>query len=325
MNHIADEVWGKETPIVEPFPDFLERKGLKLTRGQTVVLQVNTGFLCNQTCAHCHLEAGPGRGEVMSGRTGRDIAHFAARCRFQVIDITGGAPELNPNLGRLIEQLAPLAPRIMLRSNLTALADGLRNDLVDLCKDLSVVIVASLPSLNRNQTESQRGKDVFGKSIDALRQLNSKGYGLPGSGLELDLVSNAAGAFLPPTQCQMENKFRSDLQRKWGIVFNHLYTFANAPLGRFRQWLERSGNYERYLRKLASSFNSRTLENLMCRTLMSVSWDGYLYDCDFNQAGGLFMGGKKTHVSQLEGPPEPGSTIAVGDHCYACTAGAGFT
>jgi radical SAM/Cys-rich protein len=188
-----------------------------------------------------------------------------------------------------------------------------------------VVIVASLPSTNEAQADSQRGRGIFQTSLDTLRKLNAMGYGQDGTGLELDLVSNPTGAFLPTPQGQTEQRFREILTKKWGIVFNHLYSFANAPLGRFRQWLLQSENLESYLQRLASSFNPCAVEGLMCRTLVSVSWDGILYDCDFNLARDLPMGGRRTHVSHMEGPPEPGSPIAVGDHCYTCTAGAGFT
>jgi len=158
-----------------------------------------------------------------------------------------------------------------------------------------------------------------------LKRLNGFGYGRQGSGLELDLVANPTGAFLPPSQCSMEKKFRSDLQRKHGIVFNHLFTFANVPLGRFRRWLENSGNLDSYLRRLACSFNQATIPGLMCRSLVSVSWDGYLYDCDFNLACGQGLAGERRHVTETNGPPAVGSPIATGDQCYACTAGTGFT
>lgn len=261
----------------------------------------------------------------MDEKTCAAVVDLAARNRFQTIDITGGAPEMNPHLAGLIEGLAPLTPRTMLRSNLTAIGDGSRHHLIDLCRRLGVVIVASLPSLNKAQTDSQRGENVFERSIETLRWLNSLGYGHPGSNLELDLVSNSVGAFLPAPQDQAEKRFRRDLDAKWNITFNHLFAFANAPLGRYRRWLIRSGNHAGYMRRLASSFNPCTLPGLMCRTLMSVGWDGTLYDCDFNQAAGLFMGGRRTHVSSLEELPEPGSPISLGDHCYACTAGTGFT
>jgi len=310
---------------VESFRLTLSKHGLELTRGQTQTLQINVGLLCNQACRHCHLDAGPNRKVVMDGETLDEVVAFAQRGHFQVIDITGGAPELNPNLVTMIERLSPLAPRVMLRSNLTALGDGKGDFLMDICKKHGIAIVASFPSVNATQAEAQRGKGVFEKSISVLKKLNSMGYGHDGSALELDLVSNPTGAFLPASQAQEEKRFRRDLQRKWGITFNHVYTFANVPLGRFRQWLRHSGNLEKYLQTLASRFNPCAIEGLMCRSLISVSWDGYLYDCDFNLAKGLYISGRKTHISEMAGPPKPGTPIAVSDHCYACTAGPGFT
>ncbi len=315
----------KHALSVESFRLTLSRHGLELTRGHTNTLQINMGLLCNHACRHCHLEAGPDRTEMMGRETVDAVVAFAQRGHFQLVDITGGAPELNPSLVDMIERLAPLVPRIMLRSNLTALIDGKRDSLLNLCKKHRIAIVASFPSLNATQAEAQRGKGTFEKSIAALKRLNSIGYGRDGSHLELDLVSNPTGAFLPASQAQEEKRFRRDLQRKWGIAFNHIYTFANVPLGRFRQWLQYSGNFEKYLQNLASRFNPCAIEGLMCRTLISVSWDGYLYDCDFNLAKGLYMGGRKTHISEMAGPPQPGTPIAVSDHCYACTAGSGFT
>jgi radical SAM/Cys-rich protein len=311
--------------MIEPFSSLLSRNGLELTRGETLTLQVNVGLLCNQTCRHCHLDAGPDRPEMMDIDTVREVVKFAARGGFRVVDITGGAPEMNPHLAELISMLSSVVPRMMLRSNLTAINTPARSFLIDLCRKHRVVIVASLPSLNTSQMESQRGRGIFNESISTLKRLNSMGYGQPESGLELHLVSNPTGAFLPASQAQVEKKFREDLQRKWGIVFNNLYTFANVPLGRFRDWLTGSGNLETYLEKLAARFNPCTLEGLMCRTLLSVSWDGYLFDCDFNLACGLFTGGRKTHISEMDGPPQPGTPIIVSDHCYGCTAGSGFT
>jgi radical SAM/Cys-rich protein len=196
---------------------------------------------------------------------------------------------------------------------------------MDLLRSYHVVIVASFPSLNESQTDSQRGDGIFLRSIDALKKLNSMGYGQDGSGLELSLVSNPTGAFLPSSQSQTEKRFRQVLEKKWGIVFNNLFTFANVPLGRFRDWLLLSGNLETYLKKLASSFNPCAVEGVMCRSMVSVSWDGYLFDCDFNLARRLYMGGGKIHVSEMTGSPRPGHPIAVADHCYTCAAGAGFT
>jgi len=310
---------------VAPFSNTLKLKGVELVRAVTHTLQINVGLLCNQACRHCHLEAGPECREIMSADTMKQVVDFARRGRFKTVDITGGAPELNPHLKDLISRLSSFAPRIMLRSNLTALAGGKLNYLLELCKEHRVILVASLPSLNEAQTEAQRGEGVLGRSIDALRKFNAIGYGQAGSGLEIHLASNPTGAFLPISQAQAEKKFRQDLLKKYEVVFNDLYTLTNVPLGRFRQWLVASGNMEDYMKKLAERFNPCVFDGLMCRTLVSVSWDGFLYDCDFNLAAGLFLGGRKMHVSEAEGPPPPGSPIAVSDHCYACTAGSGFT
>jgi radical SAM/Cys-rich protein len=309
---------------VVPFNVILAEHDLKLVRNQTHTLQINLGFLCNQTCHHCHLNAGPSRKENMDSRALSAVVRYTERSDFETIDITGGAPELNPHLPNLIEKISPYAKRIMLRSNLSALNTRLKS-LKDLLASHQVVIVASFPSLNLTQTDSQRGEGVFQESIDVLKKLNDLGYGSNGAGLELNLVSNPTGAFLPPSQEQTENRYHQILENRWGIRFNKLYNFANVPLGRFRQWLVRSNNFEQYMRKLCSIFNPCAIENLMCRTLVSVSWDGYLYDCDFNLARGLFMGGRKIHISEMDGPPKPGEYIATADHCYTCTAGSGFT
>ena len=310
---------------VEPFRLTLAKHGLKPEKARTTTLQANLGLLCNQRCRHCHLSAGPDRKEIMDSETAHEVVAYAQRCHFETIDITGGAPELNSNLASLIQRLSPLAPRIMLRSNLSALNDGKRDHLMDLLREHRVVIVASLPSINETQTDSQRGGRVFQMSTAALKKLNAMGYGQDGSGLELNLVSNPTGAFLPPSQSQTEKRFRQVLNEKWGISFNSLFSFANVPLGRFRQWLLQSGNFESYLTRLVSSFNPCAVEGLMCRNLVSVSWDGYIYDCDFNLARGLFMGGRRTHVSEMSSLPREGSPVAVADHCYTCTAGEGFT
>lgn len=310
---------------IDPFQLTLTRHGLKLKRKKTHTLQINVGLLCNQTCQHCHLNAGPGKKENMNADTLNEVAAYATRSKFEVIDITGGAPELNPIIEEIVGRLSPLAPRTILRSNLSALHDGKREDLISLLKANKVGIVASFPSLNSAQTEAQRGEGVFKVSVDAVRRLNKLGYGHENTGLELVLVSNPTGAFLPPSQVQMEKHFRQVLGKKWGIVFNKLYNFANVPLGRFREWLVRTENLERYMKKLSSSFNPCAVEGVMCRTLVSVSWDGYLFDCDFNLARGMYMGYQKTHVSEMPGPPETDNPIATADHCYTCTAGSGFT
>jgi radical SAM/Cys-rich protein len=310
---------------IDPFQMTLFRYGLKLNRNKTQTLQINVGLLCNQYCRHCHLNAGPGKKEMMNSDTLDEVVAYATRNKFDTIDITGGAPELNPIIEEIVARLSPLAPRIMLRSNLSALNDGKREDLISLLKENNVVIVASFPSLNMGQTEAQRGKGLFKVSIDAIRRLNTLGYGQKNTGLEIILVSNPSGAFLPPSQAQMEPRFKHVLGRKWGVVFNKLYNFSNVPLGRFREWLVRTGNLERYIKQLSLSFNPCAVEKVMCRTLVCVSWNGYLFDCDFNLACGIYMGHRKTHVSEMPGPPEIGNPIATAEHCYACTAGSGFT
>ena len=310
---------------VKPFDETLAEHGLCLVRGQTRTLQVNTGLVCNLQCRHCHLDAGPGRKEFMSRETMEEVVAFARRVPLQVADITGGAPELVPDLPFLLEGLAPLVPRLLLRTNLAALAGAEREALLDLCVARRVTLVASFPSANRSQTDSQRGPGAAERGVAMLKELNARGYGVEGTGLELDLVSNPAGAFLPAPRDRAEKKFRQDLSRKWGVTFSRLITFANVPLGRFRKWLAESGNHEAYLKRLAERFNPCTVDGLMCRTLLSVAWDGCLYDCDFNIAAGRVLGGAMTRLSDLDGIPSPGSPITTGDYCYACTAGSGFT
>jgi len=315
---------GQKTIEVMPFKSTLTKHHLELVRKPTHTLQINLGFLCNQTCQHCHLDAGPGRKENMDADTLEEVVVYARRSHFETIDITGGAPELNPHLVDLIKKVSPLTPRIMLRSNLSVLKAKMRG-LIEPLKSHRVVMVASFPSLNVTQTDLQRGDGIFEESIEVLKELNAVGYGRNGSGLELNLVSNPTGAFLPPSQEQTEKRYHQILEKKWGVTFNSLFHFANVPLGRFRQWLIQSGNFESYMQKLVSNFSPCAIEGLMCRTLVSVSWDGHLFDCDFNLARGLYMGGKNIHVSEMPGPPQPGTSIITADHCYTCAAGSGFT
>lgn len=310
------------------WPSFAEtmlRHGRALTRATASTLQINVGRLCNLACRHCHLEAGPARREIMTWETMTQVIALAARFPFASIDITGGAPEMNPRIVDLLAGLAPHTPRLLLRSNLVAMGEEARQELLSFCRQHRVVIVASFPAVNEAQAEAQRGSGVFQVSLAVLRHLNHLGYGQAGSGLELDLVSNPAGAFLPAAQAQTEARFHQVLSHKWGIVFNRLYSFVNVPLGRFKQWLEQTGNYDGYMTRLADSFNPCALDGVMCRSLISVGWDGFLYDCDFNQALGLALSGNRYHISDISELPGPGTAIALSDHCYACTAGPGFT
>ena len=306
------------------FHKALTSNDLVLDRGKTTTLQVNVGYLCNLACKHCHVDAGPARKEIMSRQTMDDVIRFARKNSFSIIDITGGAPELVPDIAYLLENLAPLTSKVMMRSNLVVLLEEDSKKLLDLCRQLKIVLIASFPSTNRGQADAQRGEGVWEKSISMLKKLNELGYGKPDTGLDLYLVSNPAGAFLPVDQCTAEQKFKADLARKWGIAFTALFTFANVPLGRFKKWLEISGNYDAYMEKLRSSFNPATVEGLMCRNLINVSWDGYLYDCDFNMAAGLPYSGKPVHVSEVQ-EPENGTPIMTDDYCFCCTAGSGST
>ncbi len=327
-----DSLTTQMPPLVSPgldgFSGVLVQHNIELRRIKTSVLQINVGRLCNQRCRHCHLSAGPESREIMSEETAARIIAFAGKHTLETIDITGGAPELNPHLGMMIQQLRPLTRSLILRCNLSALGESLPaqgEELLELMHTCNVDIIASFPALSESQLEAQRGKGMFECSIRTLKRLNSMGWGVADSPLLMHLVSNPAGAFLPPSQEAMEKQFRRILHQKWGISFNSLFTFANVPLGRFREWLIKSGNYKIYLEKLSTAFNPCALDGVMCRNLISVNWDGCLYDCDFNIAADLPMGGRKTHISELESLPDPGTPIAVADHCFTCTAGTGFT
>lgn len=303
------------------FADTLADHGLSLRKGVPDTLQVNVGYVCNLACRHCHLEAGPWRTEIMGRAVMDEVLALAGRTPFSLIDITGGAPELNPDIAHLLVGLAGFSPRRIFRTNLVAL-EG-REDLLELLAIFGWSIGASLPAVNAGQVEGVRGAGVFARSLDMLCRLNALGYG-QGTGLELHLVSNPAGAFLPPGQTAATKTFRHALARQ-GIVFDSLLTFANMPLGRFRQWLISSGTLESYEHTLRQRFNPEVVSGLMCRTILSVGWDGRLYDCDFNQALGLPCGVAR-HVRDYQGHGVSDSVgIAVGEHCFACTAGSGFT
>lgn len=313
------------TANAESFAERLTRHGLALVRERTVALQVNVGLACDLACGHCHLEAGPARGEIMQRPVMDQVIACARRFKFDSIDLTGGAPELLPELPYLVRELAQQTPRLIVRSNLVSLNGSQGDVLLELYRELNVVLVASLPASNAAQTEAQRGGGVWSQSIATLKRLNALGYGMAGSSLKLDLVSNPSGAFLPPPQHQAQEKFRRDLAARHGVSFHNLYTFANVPLGRFRRFLERSGNLDSYLEKLSAGFNPCAVAGLMCRSQLSVDWRGRLYDCDFHLAQGLFHAGEERLISSLTELPPPGTPIRPADHCYACTVGAGFT
>jgi radical SAM/Cys-rich protein len=310
---------------IEPFDQTLFQHNLTLNRGETTTLQINVGLLCNLFCKHCHLEAGPLRDQLMDAETMDQVIDYAARSSFETIDITGGAPELNPRIENLIRKIAPLTSRLLVRTNLIALEGPAWERYMSLCKENRVVIIASLPSLNETQTDAQRGEGAFQRIVASLKKLNAIGYGIAGSGLELNLASNPVGAYMNTSQMQAEKRFHEILLKKWGINFTTLYNFSNVPLGRFRRWLQSTGQLDNYLIKLAGLFNPCSISSIMCRSSVSINWQGYLFDCDFNIASEQYLGGIKIHVSQMAGLPACGLPIMVGEHCYACTAGAGFT
>jgi radical SAM/Cys-rich protein len=286
-------------------------------------LQMNLGNLCNQACEHCHVEAGPHGKNIMQWRTMDMVVEFLSGRRVEVLDVTGGCPEMNPHFRSFVEAAHGLVKRLMVRTNLTILEEPGNAWIPRWYADNKVVLVASMPCYTPENVEAQRGRGVFGRSINALRRLNSLGYG---DSLELDLVYNPGGPSLPGDQLELEDEYRANLEQGHGLRFNRLFTITNAPLGRFRKRLEASDELERYQALLADSFNPGTLEHIMCRTLISVGWDGTLYDCDFNQVAGLPIrnaDGQAMGVGEMDDAICHGRQITVAEHCYCCTAGCG--
>src|SRR4051795_6272321 len=270
---------------IPSFESTLEQHGLPvLTKAEITTVQVNVGKVCNQACHHCHVEAGPKRTESMDRPTAeRVIALLQNTPEVETVDITGGAPELNPNFRTLVEESRRLEKRVIDRCNLTILLEPGQEDLLDFLRKQQVAIIASLPCYTLENVDKQRGRGVFERSIRALQLLNELGYGQPESDLRLDLVFNPGGASLPPPQEKLELDYKRHLRAEFGIEFHRLLTITNMPIRRFSDFLFRIGQYEQYLNLLANNFNPATVEHLMCRTLISISWDGRLYDCDFNQ------------------------------------------
>jgi radical SAM/Cys-rich protein len=295
-----------------------------LTADGIAVFQVNVGRLCNQACRHCHVKAGPDRREVMTRETAGLLVQALEQTSIPTVDITGGAPELNPSFRWLVEQARTLGRQVTVRSNLTVLLLPSQADLAQFLATHGVEVVASLPYYLSQQADAQRGSGVFDKSIRAVRMLNELGYGAPGSRLRLNFVYNPAGAFLPPAQHAIEADFRRELSGRHGIVFNSLYTIVNMPIGRFREFLVASGNYERYMQRLEEAYNPAAAAQVMCRYTLSVGWDGTLYDCDFNQMLGLTTDhGAPTHLRRFSLQTLQKRRVVTGPHCYGCTAGAG--
>lgn len=308
-----------------PFEQQLEQAGMApLNATGMTVFQINVGKLCNQTCRHCHVDAGPDRTERMSRETAELCIAALANTDIPTMDITGGAPELNPNFRWLVEQARALGRHVMDRCNLSVLLIPSQSDLAEFLAHHRVEVVASLPYYRASQTDAQRGEGIFEKSIEGLRLLNRLGYGREGSGLLLNLVHNPVGAFLPPKQEAIERQFRKELRSKHGIEFNHLYTITNMPVSRFLEFLIESGNYDGYMERLANAFNPAAAAGVMCRSTLSVSWDGRLYDCDFNQMLDLPVDqGAPAHIRDFDPAQLHHRRIVTRNHCYGCTAGSG--
>lgn len=289
------------------------------------IIQINLGKMCNQTCVHCHVDAGPDRKEIMTKDTMLLCLEVIKNSSAHTIDLTGGAPEMNPHFQWFVEQISKLEKKTIVRSNLTILVSNKKyKTFPEFFKTHRITVISSLPCYTKENTDYQRGKGVFDRSIEALKRLNEMGYGKEESGLELHLVYNPGGAFLPPPQEKLEREYKQELYERFGIVFNRLYTLTNLPISRFLEHLLIRGEYEKYMEVLANAFNPAAAKGVMCRNTISVGWDGFLYDCDFNQM--LEMKIQKPypqHISEFNQKIISERSIVTHQHCYGCTAGAG--
>lgn len=297
-----------------------------IRRARLETLQVNLGYRCNQQCLHCHVNAGPKRREMMDRDTVNDLIAFMQHNGISRLDLTGGAPELNPHFRYLVSHAATSGVQVMDRCNLTVLLEDGQEDLADFLAQHRVEVYASLPCYLQDNVDGQRGKGVYQKSIQAIRSLNKLGYACEDSGLRLNLVYNPTGPYLPPSQQVLEADYKRELQKHFGIFFNQLFTITNMPIMRFGSQLISKGQFGEYMSLLKGACQAQNLDTLMCRSLLSINWQGYLYDCDFNQLLGLpiRIGTKPcTHIKQINAGQLTGLPIVTADHCYACTAGQG--
>jgi radical SAM/Cys-rich protein len=315
---------GKEL-VDHKFEHFESKVGYKIQPKNLDVFQLNIGKLCNQTCGHCHVDAGPDRKEENMGKqTLEKCLEIIAKHKIPTVDITGGAPEMNAHFRWFVEECNALGVQVIDRCNLTIIkANPLYADLPQFLAKNKVHIVSSLPYFTKARTDGQRGDGVFEDSIAALKMLNSVGYGKEGSGLQLDLVFNPSGAFLPGDQASLEAEFKRQLKRRYDIEFNNLFAITNLPVSRFLDYLLESGNYESYMTELVEAYNPNTINGLMCRNTISVSWDGYIYDCDFNQMLDLKVAAKSQHINDFDLEALNNRDVVLNQHCYGCTAGAG--
>ena len=289
------------------------------------ILQLNLGYMCNQVCAHCHVDAGPDRKEIMTQETMQQCLDVIKNTQVHTLDLTGGAPEMNHNFRWFVEQASLLGVQdFIVRSNLTIiLANKKYHDLPEFFAKHNIHVVSSLPYYKKEKTDKQRGDGVFDKSIQALQMLNKVGYGMPNSNLKLDLVYNPSGAFLPANQVELENDFKKALKEDFNISFNNLFAITNLPISRFLDYLIESDNYEEYMYALVEAYNPKAVANVMCTNTISVSYDGFLYDCDFNQMLNLKVNSKEQHISDFNEQNLTNRNIVISQHCYGCTAGAG--
>ena len=296
-----------------------------LRRGALETVQINLGYLCNQSCVHCHVNAGPTRTENMTRETVDQIIDYLKICGAKTIDLTGGAPEMNENFRYLVSKARELGLKVMDRCNLTILSEPGYEGTAEFLAENQVAVVASLPCYIGDNVDAQRGKGVFGASIKGLQMLNSLGYGKDNSDLTLDLVYNPQGATLPPPQLELEADYHQHLDDEFGVHFNKLYTIANMPIKRFGSMLISKGTFNDYMDLLRSAHQAGNLASVMCRSLISVDWQGYVYDCDFNQMLDLPLSNEheRTHISELMDVDLEGKKIVVKNHCYGCTAGQG--
>jgi radical SAM/Cys-rich protein len=291
------------------------------------ILQVNLGYLCNQTCQHCHVNAGPQRNELMDEQNITDILQLLQANQIHTLDLTGGAPEMNPLFKTLVTEAVALGKTIIDRCNLTILLEPGYQDLVDFLSQQRVNIIASLPCYLEQNVDGQRGKGVYHKSIEGLKKLNRAGYGMPDSGLELNLVYNPTGPYLPPGQQQLQADYKKYLREHFNVHFNQLFTITNMPIARFGSSLISQGKFEEYMNLLKDSMNLNNLNGVMCRNQLSIDWQGYVYDCDFNQMLKLKLthphSGKPLHVRDISQLDMSEIEVLVADHCFGCTAGQG--
>ena len=309
-------------PIFED--KFEQTVGGDLKTGKIEIFQINLGKMCNMVCKHCHVDAGPDRTEIMTKETLELCLDALRNSNIEKVDLTGGAPEMNPHFKWFVEEARKLDKHIMVRSNLTILVTNKFSDYPKFMADNKVEIISSLPYYKASFTDKQRGDGTFNKSIEAMKILNNLGYGKEDSGLMLNLVYNPIGAFLPPPQKSLENDYKKELYKSHGLIFNNLFTITNMPISRYLDYLIQSDNYEKYMGKLISSYNPAAANNVMCKNTLSVSWEGFLYDCDFNQMLEMKVNhGAPTHLKDFNLDLLEGRKILTGQHCYGCTAGAG--